>query len=342
MRTFIFCLTFLLAASLPFAPEASEMLKVVSWNIANLHHKPGVPLRNRAVPRDEMDYQRLRQVVENLDADILALQEIGSPAALGRIIPEEHYHLIVSGRYQQGIELLPPEQRDIFVALAISKKTFPRLPKVQTLDALSIRHLDLRHGKAEERRTRAAMVVEFELEGLPVKLLAVHLKSFCHGWPLFPVEDEDSETKVVFNSRFACRTLVAQHAILENWLEQQAAQGIATIVAGDFNRRMNLPSSDAGDADHFWKELNDGNPSDLEFIKGPEGKDEACWPFHEQRYEEHIDFVVVDKTLLRNGRSVEFVKVSMGYEDDPRYEGNERQKLSDHCPVVMTLTGGQA
>ena len=180
MRTFTFCLTFLVAASLPFAIDASELLKVVSWNIANLHHEPGVPLRNRAVPRDKMDYERLRQVVENLDADILALQEIGSPAALGRIIPEEHYHLIVSGRYQPGSELLPPEQRDIFVALAISKKTFPRLPKVRTLDALAIRHLELRDGIPEDRRTRAAMVVEFEWEGLPLKLLAVHLKSFCH------------------------------------------------------------------------------------------------------------------------------------------------------------------
>ena len=129
---------------------------------------------------------------------------------------------------------------------------------------------------------------------------------------------------------------MAQLAILENWLELQAAQGIATIVAGDFNRRMNLRSPDSGDADHFWKELNDGTPSGLEFIKGPEGKDEVCWPFHLKRYEEHIDFVVVDKTLLRNGRTAEFVKVSMGYEDDPRYE-NERQKLSDHCPVMMTL-----
>ena len=337
MRTFTFCLIFLVTASLPFTLHASELIKVVSWNIANLHHEPGVPLRNGAVQRDEIDYQRLRQVIEDLDADILALQEIGSPAALGRIVPEEKYHLIVSGRYQQGNESLPPQQRDIFVAFAISKKTFPRLPKVQTLDALSIWHLDLYNGKPVERKTRAAMVVEFELEGLPVKLLAVHLKSFCHGWPLFPVVDENAETKKAFGSRFDCRTLMAQHAILENWLEQQAAQGIATIVAGDFNRRMNLPSSDSGDADHFWKELNDGNPSGLEFVKGPKGKDDVCWPFHEKRFEDHIDFVVVDKTLLRNGRSVEFVKVSMGYEDDPRYEGKAQQKLSDHCPVVMTL-----
>ncbi len=310
---------------------------MVSWNIANLHHEPGVPLRNRAVPRDEIDYERLRQVAERLDADILAMQEIGSPAALGRVIPKEHYHLIVSDHYQPGSELLLPQQRDIFVALAISKKKFPRLPKAQTMEALSIRHLDQRNGIPEERRTRAAMVVEFELEGLPVKVLAVHLKSFCHRWPLFPVEDEDAETMEAFSSRFACRTLVAQHAILENWLEQQAAQGIATIVAGDFNRRMNLRSSDSEGTDHFWKELNDGNPSGLEFVKGPEGKDDVCWPFHEKRYEEHIDFVVVDKTLLRNGRSVEFVKVSMGYEDDSKYEGKDQEKLSDHCPVVMTL-----
>ena len=125
MRTFTFCLIFLVAASLPLTLHASELIKVASWNIANLHHEPGVPLRFEGVQRDEIDYQRLRQVVEDLDADILALQEIGSPAALGRIVPEEHYHLIVSGRYQQGNESLPPQQRDIFVALAISKKNLP-------------------------------------------------------------------------------------------------------------------------------------------------------------------------------------------------------------------------
>ena len=337
MPKFAFSIALLAAASIQSSLSATELLRVASWNIANLHHEAGVPLRDGAIPRDASDYERLRQVARSLRADIVSAQEIGSPTALRLIFPEEKYHLIVSDQYQRGDEFRPPEQRDIFVAFAISKEKFPEIPKVYTLDALAIRHLDIRNGNAEDRRTRSAMVVEFELEGLPVKLLAVHLKSFCHQWPLFPVEDEDLVTKEEFGSRFACRTLVAQHAILENWLEQQAAQGIATIVAGDFNRRMNVLDSNPTGAEHFWKELDDGSPSGLEFVKGPGGKDEVCWPSHAKRYDEHIDFVVVDKSILRKGISAEFKKISMGYEEDAEYADRNQQKLSDHCPVLMTL-----
>lgn len=171
-----------------------------------------------------------------------------------------------------------------------------------------------------------------------MKVLNVHLKSGCHPWSLDPVVDQSPTTGRPFGSRFDCRTLAAQRAILENWLEQQAALGILTIVLGDFNRRLNATNAAIEDIDEFWRALNDGTPEDLSFVKGPLGQDEVCWPTHAQRFLEHIDFIVFDAQLADTATPDDPVKHSMGFEDDPRYRGRDRQRLSDHCPVTMRLT----
>jgi len=62
--------------------------RIGTWNIANLHHESGVALRDGSVARDDVDFDRLAAFAADLDLDIIALQEIGSPAAAARIFPE--------------------------------------------------------------------------------------------------------------------------------------------------------------------------------------------------------------------------------------------------------------
>ncbi|MEM8550648.1 MAG: endonuclease/exonuclease/phosphatase family protein, partial [Verrucomicrobiota bacterium] len=303
---------------------------------ANLHHESGAALREGSAVRDDIDYERLAALAAALDLDIAALQEIGSPRAARRVFPESDYHLVMSSRYEPGAE--DQDERDIYTAVAFAKDRFPAIPTTATLEAIAIPNIDFdRDGTPSIRDTRAGIVAEIEVAGQPVHLLNVHLKSSCHRWSLDPVVDESSTTQSPFRSRFDCRTLAAQAAVLESWIEQQAAQGIPTIVLGDFNREMNASNDDGEPIDHLWRNLNDGTPGGLTLIKGPDGIDTVCWPNHDPRFEEHIDFVVYDAQLADLATVQEPEKMSMGFETDPRYDDRDRQRLSDHCPVVTAV-----
>jgi len=232
------------------------------------------------------------------------------------------------------------DERDIFTAIAFAKSRFDTVPEVETFDAIAVPHVGFdRDGTPSIRPTRAGMIVSVDIEGVPVKIMGLHLKSRCHGWNLDPVVDENRRTGEPFDSRFDCRTLVAQGAILENWIEQQAAQGIRTVVVGDFNRRFNAESEAGDPVDAFWLSLNDGAPNALRLAKGPRGFDDVCWPEHEQRFEEHIDFIVYDAALAEELRVAPPQKVAMGHHFDPRYSDRDRARLSDHCPVVGSFGG---
>ena len=324
------------SASLIAATPAT--LRIGTWNIANLHHESGVPLRSGAVARDDQDYERLAGLANTLDLDVVALQEIGSPAAARRIFPEDKYHLVMSSSYEPGTENLPEEQRNIFTAMAFSKEAFKTPPKTESLSALAVPHIGFdRDGTASIRPTRAGLIAELTLAGEPVKIMGVHLKSFCHRWSLDPVTDQNPNNGNPFSSRFDCRTLKAQLSILESWIEQQADLGVTVVVLGDFNRDMNALNQQEQAVDDFWLDLNDGAPSGLTLIKGPLGKDTVCWPNHPGRHEDNIDFIVYGESLGDLAGLETPRKVSMGFESDPKYAGKEQQRLSDHCPVIMSV-----
>lgn len=335
-------------ASPPVLGQTGQSLRIATWNIANLHHESGVPLRGSALARDDLDYERLAEVAAQLDLDVAVLQEAGSPSAIARIFPPDSYHIVMSDRYQPGAEDLAAHQRDIFTAIIFAKEAFPDAPDVSTLGALSIQHIGFdRDGTPSIRPTRAGVMVDIEIGGETVRLLGIHLKSSCHRWSLDPIQDQNDNGRI-FGSRFDCRTLDAQLNILESWIEQQASQGIPTIVLGDFNRDMNAADDDGAPTDAFWTQLNDGTPSGLSLVKGPLGIDTVCWPNHSDRFDDHIDFVVYDDALTGIGEIVAPEKFSMGYEDDPRYSTipdpnnpgrdiRQNQRLSDHCPVVMQI-----
>jgi endonuclease I/endonuclease/exonuclease/phosphatase family metal-dependent hydrolase len=318
--------------------EPAAALRIGAWNIANLHHESGVALRDGSAARDDVDYDRLAAVAAGLDLDIVFLQEIGSPAAAHRVFPRDAWHVAMSARYAPGAE--NAVERDIYTAVAFSRERFPDMPTVETFEPLAVPHVGFdRDGTPSKRPTRAGMVVSLTHEGVALKIMGVHLKSSCHGWSLSPVIDENRNTGEPFSSRFDCRTLLAQAAVLENWIEQQAAQGFRAIVLGDFNRRFNAVAEDGTPIDSFWRDLNDGTPNALQLMKGPEGLDTVCWPAHERRFEEHIDFIVYDAALADEMRVLPPRKVSMGHETDPRYADRDRMLLSDHCPVIGSFGG---
>ena len=324
-----------------------------AWNIADLHHEDGVPLRDRSSARDAEDFERLKTYVTRNAWDIVAIQEAGSPQAIARIFPEDEYHIAISGRYTPGLE--DTNDRDIFTAYVFRKSKFPDMPSVETLDALAIRNIDIRNGKPTNFYTRAGMIADLEIGEQTIRMLNVHLKSSCHEWSLHPVQDENRNSGDDFNSRFDCRTLKAQNLILESWIEQQQFLGHEIVILGDFNRRFNrfddLPAADRR-VDHFWSEIDDGTPNGLALARGPLGKNTTCWADHladgstkHGLYrEEHIDFVVFSSGLEDVINAADIEKISLPDEELGRYSGDTQRedrhngkRLSDHCPVVFSI-----
>ena len=309
-------------------------LKFVTWNISNLHHKNKVPLRSGAPAREQIDFERLAAKAEELDGDIYALQEVGSPAALARIFPRDKFHFVMSDRYEIGDEENSPAKRDIFTAFAISKDVFPKVPKVETVKALSVTHLqwDNKTAVDQERPTRSGISVEFEYNGDKYAVLNVHLKSSCKGGKLLQHNEVHSKSFITH----ACRTLVAQLEMLENWFEQYHALGYKVILLGDFNRHMNW--AEANKLDDFWVDLNDGDP--IQLVKGPADSTTDCWPGNTESQDRNIDFIVLDQDVLPEGQAPDIKKSDYGFGDEtefPEYAGKSFHKISDHCPVVLTL-----
>ena len=149
------------------------------------------------------------------------------------------------------------------------------------------------------------------LGGQPVRLLSVHLKSFCH---------ENDLDNVSLGDNTDCGKLKRQIPILEGWIEARAQEGVPLIVLGDFNRRFNIADDD------MWADLDDGDP---DLTKHTEGLTSACMNF---RFPEYIDHIVTDTrstALVRPGSFEQVLFTTV----DPGGQAN----LSDHCPIAVVF-----
>lgn len=317
-------------------------LTLATWNISNLHHQSGESLRIGSPKRSDNDYARLARMAEKLDADIIALQEIGSPAALARVFSPEEYHLVISDRYSADDEYRDLDERDIYTAFAFRRDLFPKVPKVKTVGAALIQHEQFdKYDVYESRPTRAAMSVEFEYsregeEFDTYALLNVHLKSGCARRL---VSDHEGRNRALHEA-FACRTLVAQFEQIENWFEAQHRLGRKVLIVGDLNRQLNWQEeSNMGlKLDQLWSDLNDWQP--IKLHKGPPDSSSDCWPNHSENRPSSIDFIIGDVTALTETEAKSIQKKDYGVVipfGSNEYDGKEYLRLSDHCPVVVTL-----
>jgi len=61
------------------AAQAETTVRVAAWNIANLHHTTGFEVRSGiGTRRTDSDFTTLERYAGQLDADVIALQEIAT------------------------------------------------------------------------------------------------------------------------------------------------------------------------------------------------------------------------------------------------------------------------
>lgn len=160
--------------------------------------------------------------------------------------------------------------------------------------------LDLLDG--QPRSLRRGLDATVTIGKRSLRILIVHLKSGCFS----PAQHGE-----------ACDQISRQAPIVQAWIDARQAEGRSFVVMGDFNRRLGNP------ADPIRQLLDDG-PMPLTWLHDAPAK---CWG---GKYPDPIDHIVLGEGVRAKGKAHELVY----RETDPAY----RDRLSDHCPVSVTLS----
>lgn len=251
----------------------SRSLKLATWNLEHLAEHDGSGCRARV----EADYAALRAVVDRLDADVIAFEEVENLAAARRVFTPDEYTIAMSTRpdhvragFCRRDATSGPTIRKQDVGFAIRKSiAFTRNPD---LDALALGNADLRWG------------VDITLEGRkPLRLLALHLKSGCS-------QGTTSE---------ACPVLFDQVPVLQSWIAARQSEGIAFALLGDWNRRLALAD------DGVWQRLNNDG---VALTDAAAGRAAHCV----ERYPDFIDHIVLDANAAARMQADSFEEFDYG------------------------------
>lgn len=250
-------------------PASGPTLKLASWNMEHLAEENGSGCR----PRSDADYTAMRAYVDDLDADVIAFQEVESQAAAERVFDPAIYTVVMEERVgtnrrgacrgREGLTI--NAQRTGF---AVRKGVpFDRQPD---FTSVQVGNPDLRSGVDLTIRPRG---------GEPIRLLSVHLKSGCSSG----------------DRNEACAVLFQQVPLVERWIDDRASEGIRFAVLGDFNRRLATPQ------DTVWADWDDASPSNSDLALTSGDQSARCNP----RYRDFIDFVVLDRRATADLRAFE-------------------------------------
>lgn len=251
------------------APGDSASLKLASWNMEHLAEADGSGCR----PRSESDYAAMRAYAANLDADVIALQEVESKAAAERVFDPAIYTVVIEDRVGgerrsacRGLEGLTIDAQRTGFAI---RKGLP-FERLADFTEVQLGDVDLRSGVDLIVRPRG---------GEPIRVLSVHLKSGCSSG----------------DRNEACAVLLQQVPVMERWIDARAGEGVRFAVLGDFNRRLAMPN------DVVWSNWDDGSPVNADLSQASGEQTARCNP----RYRDFIDFIVLDRRATADLRTFE-------------------------------------
>jgi endonuclease/exonuclease/phosphatase family metal-dependent hydrolase len=156
---------------------------------------------------------------------------------------------------------------------------------------------------------RAGADIRLIVGGKKLRLLSVHLKAYCATDSLDAPSDD-------------CAKLKAQVPALEAWIDARAAENVPFAVLGDFNRAIGARD------DQLYAELDDHQPATLSLRRASLRTHTHC----RGRSQNAIDHVVLGG---RAGAALsEQGLLELAYDAADLSSG---RKLSDHCPIEVTL-----
>jgi len=284
------------------AQAETERVRLASWNINNLNETSDQPLRSRAPARPDEDYTLLAKYGSSVGADIIALQEMGSPGAVRRVFPESEWEMVFSERFSEDAPA------DIYTAMVFRKDT------VKVLSSDTVESLAIADGAYS---TRAAVEALIEVNGEQLWVLNVHLKSGCFAGTLINPRTE------------ACEIAAQQPAPLEAWIDEKEQTGLPVIVLGDFNRKFDVHMQN----DHLWGEIDDAEPASLNLWRLPFRTASNCPTTRPRDREVPVDYIVMNQPAWDMADAQSFTEHPYDEQDAEDF-GN---RLSDHCPISVDL-----
>ncbi|WP_144185660.1 endonuclease/exonuclease/phosphatase family protein [Elioraea rosea] len=163
--------------------------------------------------------------------------------------------------------------------------------------------LDLAPEARNSLRRGADITVEHE--GRPLRLLSIHLKAGC------------ARDRLVEPQRFDCMQLARQVPVLAGWIRAREVEGVAYAILGDFNRELDR-------RDDLWRALSDAGS--LMHANG--GRSSPCWGGGRE---------FIDHILLGGPARAMLAERSLGVLVYRETDRDARERLSDHCPIRLTL-----
>jgi 5'-nucleotidase (lipoprotein e(P4) family) len=269
-------------------------LKIASWNAEHLAY----PISTGCKPRTTAEIASMQAYVNEIDADIVALQELGSESAARLLFPETEWNIVMSARADsesyvcRGNGYQSTQQKVAFVY-----KKSVRLSQVTQVSELSLGNPGLRFG----------LMITIDTANGPVDLLNLHLKSGC-----FVDDFQRSDSP-------ACEVFAKQAAILDAWVEQKEASLRQFVILGDFNHRISAPYN------RLTQNLRSNSEQMDSSLQIATEKLIGCHP----RYPAPIDHIIVGG--MNANVSIKNAKFHL-------FEGaDETSMLSDHCAVSIEL-----
>ena len=189
-------------------PAWSAELKVATWNLEWLTARPDGDrsLPSDAHPKRPEDIITLAGYAAQLNADVIAIEEVDGREIAAKIFPPDHYSIhMTKDHVVQRVGLV--------VRRGLAYDVNPDLTALNVAGPHGPGHL------------RSGADITLHLPGGPLRILAVHLKAMC--W-----------RDVLPRDRPACNTLQAQLPPLQAWIAARRQEGVPFIVLGDFNRWM--------------------------------------------------------------------------------------------------------
>jgi len=301
----------LAALLLATSAVAETKLRVAAWNIADLHHEAGVEARPTiGTKRSNADLEKLIQYAADIDADVIALQEIATKEAAERIFGDD-YKIFMSGR--KKVDLSDEKSNGIYTAIAVRKTN-----KIKVLIEQDLKTLGITQEKdGETYSTRWGKSLLLEIGGEKLWFLSVHLKSSC-----------SSTNKLDISTSEHCQILWQQQAPLTQWINERVEKNIPFIVAGDFNRRFRQLK----DEGRLWAALNNDDLENPVLVKHPETVTRKC-PTRKGKSTEPIDWILLDASIAHWYIEDSFWETRFRNEDVKKHW----RRLSDHCPIHVDL-----
>jgi len=277
----------------------ANTVKIASWNIAWL----GSHEYNK---RSEADYQQLALYAKQLNADVIALQEVESEYWAKKVFGDNYDYYFSTKDWVQRVGIAVKKSQGFSV----------QATEYKALDVGKVRH---------------GMDITLTRNNKSLHLLAVHLKSGCFVAPLdtSTVNAMPNTSTKEGKHKEACTKLSKQIKPLEQWIDLHAAQDSAYIVLGDFNRRFSQDIALRHTEDEgLWQSLNDEGQASLWTPTMTRNSD--CWGGYYKDYIDHIVFSPKAKAKYINSSFTQLVFKE-------KYSKKLSQNLSDHCPISVQL-----